>query len=282
MNTIWSDSVQGLMTLYLSRKLRFDDMFWPQYERLFRIAEKPDMRILEIGCGPGALAQALAHHYPQAHVTGIDRDSNFISFARRQFPQLEFMEGDICALPFEDESFDVTISNTVVEHVDPEFFWKEQLRVLKPNGICLCLSSRRGLSQKAECLQMTEAEREFWDRQLPSNELDRYQVGRYQLSESQLPSAMEKYGFHNVTTGYAVIDLTTDDPKYPHEMALAMIEADRQGDLEAIKSMKDGNDEEVIKAVNQKYDRRRQLYQQGQHQWDCEISIIMVARGEKK
>ncbi len=283
MNTVWSDNIQGIMTLYLSRKLRFDEMFWPQYERLFRIAEKADLRILEIGCGPGALAKALAENYPQARITGLDRDSNFIAFARQQFPDLEFLEGDICALPFENASFDVVISNTVVEHVDPEFFWKEQLRVLKPGGICLCLSSRKGIRQKADCLKMTELERDFWDRQTSGEEeLAKYQVGRYQLSEAQLPGAMERYGFRNVTTGYVIIDLTPDDPKYPPEMARAMIEAERWSDLEAIRSVNDENDEPVIAAVNAKYDHRLALYEDGDRQWDCDVSIIMVVRGEKK
>ena len=31
MNSIWSDNVQGIQTLYLSRKLRFDDVFFEQY-----------------------------------------------------------------------------------------------------------------------------------------------------------------------------------------------------------------------------------------------------------
>ncbi len=34
MNTIWSEHVQGIMTLYLSRKLRFDNMFFDQYKSL--------------------------------------------------------------------------------------------------------------------------------------------------------------------------------------------------------------------------------------------------------
>ena len=35
MNTVWSEYVQGINTLYLSRKLRFDDAFFDQYDRVF-------------------------------------------------------------------------------------------------------------------------------------------------------------------------------------------------------------------------------------------------------
>ena len=55
MNTIWSDHVQGIMTLYLSRKLRFDDMFFDQYKSLFNLDQSATLNILEIGCGPGHL-----------------------------------------------------------------------------------------------------------------------------------------------------------------------------------------------------------------------------------
>ena len=59
MNTIWSENVQGIMTLYLSRKLRFDDMFFRQYKDFFDIDPDKKLKILEVGCGPGALAEAL-------------------------------------------------------------------------------------------------------------------------------------------------------------------------------------------------------------------------------
>ena len=119
MNNIWSDHVQGIMTLYLSRKLRFDDIFFTQYEKLFNLDHNRDLKILEIGCGPGALAESLHRWYPKAQITAIDRDSIFISFARDNISGIRFLEGDATHLPFENDSFDVTISNTVQEHIEP-------------------------------------------------------------------------------------------------------------------------------------------------------------------
>ena len=54
MNTVWSDYIQGIKTLYYSRKLRFDDLFFAQYQGLFGLDRDKEMKILEIGCGPGA------------------------------------------------------------------------------------------------------------------------------------------------------------------------------------------------------------------------------------
>ena len=151
------------MTLYLSRKLRFNDVFFAQYDPLFGLDHNKEMRILEIGCGPGALAEALHRWYPRAQITAIDRDSNFIAFAQKNIKGIDFVEGDATHLPFENESFDVTISNTVQEHIDPAVFWCEQMRVLKPGGVCLCLSARKGIRCTAPCLQMTSEEIELWE-----------------------------------------------------------------------------------------------------------------------
>ena len=83
MNTVWSSQIQGVKTLYYSRKLRFDDAFAQQYKALFNLDEHKKLKILEIGCGPGALAGALHRWFPNAEITAIDRDKEFIRFAKR-------------------------------------------------------------------------------------------------------------------------------------------------------------------------------------------------------
>ena len=45
MNNIWSENVQGTMTLYLSRKLRFDDVLFEQYKKSFDLDENMDIKI---------------------------------------------------------------------------------------------------------------------------------------------------------------------------------------------------------------------------------------------
>lgn len=282
MNNIWSDHVQGVMTLYLSRKLRFDDIFFAQYDKLFALDRDRDLSILEVGCGPGALAESLRRWYPRAHITAIDRDSSFISFARENIKGVSFVEGDAVQLPFESESFDVTVSNTVQEHIEPAAFWGEQRRVLKPGGVCLCLSARKGISCTAPCLETTDEEKEFWD-SIPQSESDfeKYGVCRYPMTEAEIPASMEKHGFTGVTAGYAIIDLTPDAPKYSANMAEAMIEEGRQSCLEAIRSAHSDHADRAISAVNSKYDERLRLYRAGIRQWDTSVSVTMVIRGVK-
>ncbi|MBQ8315034.1 MAG: methyltransferase domain-containing protein, partial [Lachnospiraceae bacterium] len=224
MNTIWSTYVQGIGTLYNTRLLRFSDLFQKKYRDAFRIDDKE--QILEIGCGPGALAESLARWYPKARVWGVDRDSNFIAFAKQQNPLIQYTEGDATALAFEDESMDVTLSNTVAEHIEPSKFYGEQYRVLKENGVCLVLSARRGINITAPCIsEQTAFEKEIWKRaEKQLAEVDeKYSVCAYPQNESELPLCMEQYGFRNVTTEYLTINLTPDNPIYSKETAHAMI-----------------------------------------------------------
>ena len=290
MNTIWSKYVQGTKTLYYSRKLRFDDLFSEQYRNLFGLDAKQQLKILEIGCGPGALAGALHRWYPLAEITAVDRDSEFIRFGTENEPGVNFVEGDATALPFEDNTFDVTISNTVAEHIEPSKFYGEQLRVLKPGGICLVLSSRKGININPSCITFNEYEQQFWKKaEQHDDSMDRFAVCKYPMNEAEMPVVMSEYGFSNVSTGFATIDLTPDNPKFSAPLALDMINANRYTALDGIDSVlhtmpehfTTQEVEEMKRLANAKYDTRIKQYPRGEKQWDTNVSIIMVIRGVK-
>ena len=215
MNTIWSTYIQNIGTLYESRRLRFSDIFKDKYKEVFALDGRQKM--LEIGCGPGALAESLARWYPISQVTGMDRDSNFIEFAKKNAPHIQFLEGDATALPFKNDSFDVTISNTVAEHIETSKFYGEQYRVLKENGVCLVLSARKGINILAPCIEEeSDFEKDIWKRaeKFYAENLKKYEIGAYAQNEAELPANMEKYGFRNVVTEYVTINLTPDNPSY--------------------------------------------------------------------
>ena len=290
MNTIWSKYVQGTKTLYYSRKLRFDDLFSEQYRNLFGLDAKQQLKILEIGCGPGALAGALHRWYPLAEITAVDRDSEFVRFGTENESGVNFVEGDATALPFEDNTFDVTISNTVAEHIEPSKFYGEQLRVLKPGGICLVLSSRKGININPSCITFNEYEQQFWKKaEQHDDSMDRFAVCKYPMNKAEMPVVMSEYGFSNVSTGFATIDLTPDNPKFSAPLALDMINANRYTALDGIDSVlytmpehfTTGEVEEMKRLANAKYDTRIEQYQRGEKQWDTNVSIIMVIRGTK-
>ena len=290
MNHFWSDRIQSIGTLDSSRKLRFSDRFRNAYTELFRLEE--GARILEIGCGTGALCRALKRWYPSAEVVGLDRDDAFIDYARERNTGETYRKGDATALPFADGSFDVTISNTVSEHVEPSGFFGEQRRVLRDGGVCLLLSARRGIQHPAACVREESAfETEIWERVDADfrRAAKENGVGAYALNEMELPAAMEKYGFRDVETHYLAINLTPDDPFYTPEEARDMINANRQNDLDNIERMESvapgavsrADREMLARLVNERYDRRLALYAAGKKQWDVTIGLTMLLRGVK-
>ncbi len=93
--------------------------------------------VLDVGCGDGDLASALARR--GAIVTGLDADPAMVAAARRRSEieriQLRLYEGKAEKLPFDDESFDYVLAVTVLCFVvDAARAVAAMARVLKPGG----------------------------------------------------------------------------------------------------------------------------------------------------
>jgi SAM-dependent methyltransferase len=92
-------------------------------------------RILDIGCGNGALAATLSSE--GAKVVGIDVEEIAIESARRNAPLAKFRTSSASQLPFPDQVFDAAIFVNSLHHIDPpsmERALSEAGRVLKPGG----------------------------------------------------------------------------------------------------------------------------------------------------
>jgi 2-polyprenyl-3-methyl-5-hydroxy-6-metoxy-1,4-benzoquinol methylase len=95
------------------------------------------IRLLDIGCGDGALIRAAAAR--GAVVTGVDADPAMLAAARRRMAraglEATLREGRVEGLPFPDASFDVVASVTVLCFVgDAGCAVREMARVLRPGG----------------------------------------------------------------------------------------------------------------------------------------------------
>jgi ubiquinone/menaquinone biosynthesis C-methylase UbiE len=102
------------------------------------------LRLLDIGCSTGIIADFLSGHFQE--VIGIDIDAPAVSYAARNFrrPNLFFTVGDSLNLGFPDNAFDVVICAQVYEHVpDAESMFKEVIRVLTPGGVCYFAAGNR-------------------------------------------------------------------------------------------------------------------------------------------
>lgn len=95
-------------------------------------------RVIDVGCGTGAITRVLARWPGVASVVGIDPSPVFLDKARQlsaQAPHVSFQEGDARALAYDDDAFDVAVVHTCLTHVpEPERALAELKRVLRPNG----------------------------------------------------------------------------------------------------------------------------------------------------
>jgi arsenite methyltransferase len=98
-------------------------------------------RVLDLGSGAGTDSLVAAQMVgPDGHVTGIDMTAAMLAKARAAatamgVANVEFVEGEVEQLPFPDASFDVVISNGVIDLVpDKDAVFAELYRVLAPGG----------------------------------------------------------------------------------------------------------------------------------------------------
>ena len=92
------------------------------------------LRILDIGCGAGFLANRMAE---LGHsVQGLDYSFSSLHTARTRTTSAQYHRGDALRLPFQDFSFDVVCAMDFLEHVEnPGAVIAEASRVLKPGGL---------------------------------------------------------------------------------------------------------------------------------------------------
>jgi ubiquinone/menaquinone biosynthesis C-methylase UbiE len=98
-------------------------------------------RVLDIGCGTGALTLQIKRARPDTHVAGLDPDPNALARARvkaqRAHLEIDFIEGFASALPYADASFDAVFSALMLHHLSHsgrQAALAEARRVLSPGG----------------------------------------------------------------------------------------------------------------------------------------------------
>ena len=101
--------------------------------------------LLEVPVGTGVLTMPLYKSLPNAAVTCLDYSADMMAHAEKRaeamgISNISFTQGDVGALPFADESFDIVLSlNGFHAFPDKDAAFRETWRVLKPGGIfCGC------------------------------------------------------------------------------------------------------------------------------------------------
>lgn len=113
---------------------RYSTLLSPQMADLADVA--PGQRVLDVGCGPGALTAVLVDRVGADHVTAVDPSEPFVAAAATRFPGVDVRVGSAEALPLEDDSFDAAIAQLVVHFMtDPVAGLREMRRVTRTGGV---------------------------------------------------------------------------------------------------------------------------------------------------
>ena len=127
----WSRKVEAIYTT--------SDVVAQRRAVLRLLAPRKGERILDIGAGPGFLAQDLAHAVgPDGTVEGIDVAEAMVAIAQRRcagYPNVNLQTGDATRLAFADGAFDAAVSVQVFEYIaEVDAALLELARVLRPGG----------------------------------------------------------------------------------------------------------------------------------------------------
>jgi len=138
-----------------------------------RVGLEPTDNVLDVGCGIGRMAYALAHYLnSETKYEGFDITDKMLQWARQEitprYPNFKFRLADIYNklynpngkvkveefnFPYQAESFDFTFLTSVFTHIQGQgvrHYLNEIYRVLKPGGCCLCTCFL--LNQESESL----------------------------------------------------------------------------------------------------------------------------------
>ena len=101
---------------------------------------RKDTYLLDVGCGPGTITLGLAKLLPDGKVLGIDSESSVLKVARLQANEevsnVDFEQGDVLNLRFQDHTFDVVHAHQLIQHVtNPLQALSEMRRVTKSGGV---------------------------------------------------------------------------------------------------------------------------------------------------
>jgi SAM-dependent methyltransferase len=113
---------------------RYSVLLAPQLAALAEIAA--GQRVLDVGCGPGALTTELVRLVGATRVTAVDPSEPFVAAVRERHPGVTVEQAAAERLPFPDDAFDAALAQLVVHFMtDPIAGLQELARVTRTGGV---------------------------------------------------------------------------------------------------------------------------------------------------
>lgn len=170
----------------------------------------PDMTLLDVGCGPGTITAAVAEIVGRA--VGVDIDSSAVAAANRLAARscllnLTFVEADMTALPFEDETFDAVFFHAVLYHQSQAMLTRtlaEARRVLRPGGVLGTRDADVGGNILYPEFDGVRVALELWQRWYEHEDPNALRFGRRQSS------ILRAHGFMPVWAGASYVNHSAD------------------------------------------------------------------------
>lgn len=285
MNKIWSTKVQSTEMLYYSRLERFNEQNCARWFDLLKV--KDGMKVLEVGCGGGHFTNMVKKHFPNCEVWGIDLDANHINFAKNKCKELgldvKYIEADINNLPFEDESFDLVFSHTVVEHLPFDNFIKEQHRVLKTGGHLVIFRVASGKRDNPYMYLEDEIGKIFDKLEFENMPA----VGKYYEEPEQTLHRLNDYGFKHLGFGYDRFMFYCPDIEEDKQQGLRQIDLHhdmiKYNAVFNIQASKNGEQyaQSLMELLEKQHSKRRELYNKGEKLFDYVSSLILTVWADK-
>lgn len=205
----------------------------PTYRAMFHtlvdlLGPEPGHRILDVGCGSGALDRMLARQIGSgAHIDAVDLNPFFLKEAAMLAAdvgvgsQIRFGQGSALSLPFAERTFDRVFSVTVLEECDADRAIAEMVRVTKPGG-------RIGIVVRAIDLP------QWWNLPLPpglqaKTAIPPQSVGQGGVADASLYARMRRAGLIDLVPFPSLITLDrTDGPiwRYREDHILSLLRPD--------------------------------------------------------
>ena len=103
-------------------------------------------RVLDVGCGPGALTAELVNRVGAASVSAVEPSASFAAAVRQRLPGVEVRQSAAEQLPFPDGTFDAALAQLVIHFMaDPVQGLREMHRVTRPGGtVAACVWDHAG------------------------------------------------------------------------------------------------------------------------------------------